>query len=401
MLAKSTEGCIRCPFVVRVTVLWVGTLVMLGCGPDLGYLPSLAIGQLDFILSATDIDDAVANSDLSERETAKLRLIQDVRAYAVDVMGLSAGNSFTTFYDNRDGRRVFNVSASPMDRLDPVTWTFPIVGTIPYLGYFDKPLADAQADRLRDDGFDVYVYTVDAYSALNIVPNPVQATLLARSDFSLIDTVIHELLHSTVWRRDDVDFNESLATFFGQAGAVRYLRETFPDRPELAIEAEARYQDEDTYNAFMADLYAELETYYARTDLSSEERVAGRERVFQAGRERFVGEVLPGLNAPDRYAWVANIPTSNAWMLLNRRYTLDLALFADVADAAEGDWLRAISVFSTAAGSGDAKGYLKAWIANPTTPVEMSKIAFEPTEHGPVGCITCFCVSRAWVTKPQ
>jgi hypothetical protein len=68
------------------------------------------------------------------------------------------------------------------------------------------------------------------------------------------------------------------------------------------------------------------------------------------------------MNDPDRYAWVADMPTNNAWMLSNYRYNLDLDLFADVLAANGRDWRASIAVFREAARSNDVKAYLREWL---------------------------------------
>ncbi|MEE9293940.1 MAG: aminopeptidase [Phycisphaerae bacterium] len=355
------------PWARRSVPFWVPCLVTLfnaHCGPDPSYLPSLAAGQLELLAGSVPIDDAISSGDLSDEQVAKLRLIQDVRRYARDTMQLNAGDSFTLFYDNRDATRSYNVSASRKDRFEPVTWTFPIVGTVPYLGFFDRQQADRQAESLGDDGFDVYMYEVDAYSTLGYLPNPVQAAMLRRGDISIVNTVIHELLHGTIWRPGDVTFNESLATFFGRTGALHYLRARFDDAPELIEAATTRSDDTDRYNAFILELYEELDTFYS-SDLTSVEKIAGRELIYQAGRDRFVAEVQPLMHMSQNYDWVADLPANNAWMLGNYRYNLDLDLFQRVYDATGRDWRASLDVFRNAASADDPKAHMRDWLASP------------------------------------
>ncbi len=363
MQNESTQPGHRIPWVQFAALSIV--LAQAHCGPDLLYLPSLAAGQLDVIANAVPIDAAIDDPDLSDDERSKLRLIRDVRAFARDSIGLTAGESYSLFYDNRDGARVHNVSASQQDRLEAVTWAFPVLGAVPYLGFFDSQQAEHQADTLRGDGLDVYTYEVDAYSTLDYLPNPVQATMLQRSDFSLIETVIHELLHNTVWRAGDVTFNESLATFFGRTGMLAYLLDRFPDSPELTETAIARFEDTDRYNAFFFTFYDQLQAHYAGQG-SAEEKIAGRDAVFQRNRERFAADVQPLMHAPQNYDWVQDLPTNNAWVLANYRYNLDLDLFERVHGATDADWPRTLAVFADAAITLDPKAYLRQWLDTST-----------------------------------
>jgi predicted aminopeptidase len=359
-------------------------LLLGGCGPELAYLPSLAAGQWASITRAIPLDEAKISVDLNELELDRIDLIEDVRDYAGSAIHLTLSDSYTLFYDNRDGIRLTNVSASRKSRFEPKTWTFPFVGTLPYLGFFSQELVDRELARLAAQNLDVFTYEVDAYSTLNFLPNPVQATMLARDDFSLIETVIHELLHNTIWRSNDTTFNESLATFFGRAGAVDYLRDRFPETPGLVEFVQRRYEDTDRYNAFIFQLFDELNEYYASSERSDAETVAGRESIFESARTRFADEILPLMNEPERYTWVSSLPSNNAWMLGNFRYNLDLDLFEQVHLQTQGDWSVSIDMFATAAAEEDPKAYLRSWLASPTSSDAMPKVVPFDRRHSAV-----------------
>ena len=241
-----------------------------------------------------------------------------------------------------------------------------VVGTIPYLGFFDENRAVNQETTLNDQGYDTYSYEVAAYSTLNFLPNPVRSTMLNRDDVALVDVVIHELLHNTVYRPSDTDFNESLATFVGRTGAIQYIRDRHPDNTDAIEFAVKRYEDNDRYVDFIFDFQNDLIDYY-NSDMSSEDKIANRETVFQSARDDFAADVQPLMNTPENYDWVQNLPTNNAWMLGNYRYNLDLDLFADVFTAAGNDWPTAIAVYKSATLEPDPKAFLRTYIENPTT----------------------------------
>ncbi len=345
------------------------TLAVASCGPDLLYLPSLAAGQLDVILKSTTIESAIDSGTLTDDQVRKLNLILDVRDYAINEMNLEARDSFTHFVDVSETGTLFNVSASQADQLRALTWSFPVVGTVPYLGFFDADLAANHEADLIAQGYDTWTYEVAAYSTLNFLPNPVRSTMLNRDDVALVDVVIHELLHNTVYRPSDTDFNESLATFVGRMGAVQYIRDRHPDNTDAIDFAIARNQDSDRYVEFIFNFQNELIDYYNSNE-SSAAKIAGREEMFQSARDDFAANVQQRMNYPENYDWVQNLPTNNAWMLGNFRYNLDLDLFADVFTAAGSHWPTAIAVYQSAAVAPDPKAFLRDYIDDPeSTPV--------------------------------
>lgn len=332
-----------------------------GCGVDWAYLLPAAAGQFRLIADSVPIDTAIEHGQLGDDQVAKLRLIQDARLHARDAMGLSVKDNFTKFYDSKGQAVAFNVSASRKDKLEPREWWFPIVGTVPYLGYFDRAAADAKVAWLADEGLDVFMYEIEAYSGIGFIPNLVLSPLLKRSEISIAQTVFHELLHSTVWHGDNTSFNESLASFYGRRGAISYLTETYPDQPEKVQEAMEQFEDVDRYTESMLVLFDDLEVLYA-SDVSAEEKIAAREAVYQAGRERFAAEVQPLMNSPGRYNWVQDIPANNAWMLGIRRYHLDLDTFERVFAATGEDWSAMLAVVREAARHSDPYAYLREWL---------------------------------------
>lgn len=332
-----------------------------GCGTDWGYLLPAITGQVDILQQMVPVEEAIASGRLTDAQLAKLRLIGDARTFAGEVIGLNVGDNYATFYDSRGEPVAFNLSASRKDAFVPQVWTFPLVGTVPYLGFFNREAALKRRDELVAQNLDVFIYQIDAYSGLGFYPNPILSPMLERSDVNLVDTVIHELLHATIWRPNDTSFNESLATFYGRAGAMEFFRVMYPDDAEFIQAAEADFEDVDRYAEFALELFLELDAFYS-SSLSREEKIAGRAAVYAAGRDRFLSDVLPLMNVPENYAWVEEgFPVNNAWMLGIRRYNLDLGLFEEVFEEVDRDWAQAKLVFAAAAGSADPYAFLRDW----------------------------------------
>ncbi|MCK4341962.1 MAG: aminopeptidase [Phycisphaerae bacterium] len=348
----------------RLSTLAFALVTAVSCGCEgMRYVLHVADGQFAVQGGAEPIEEVLASGRLSEDEEVKLRLIVKAREFAAETIGLDAGNSYTEFYDTEDVPLAYNLSAARRDALVAKTWTFPILGQVPYLMFFDEGYLRELEGQLSAEGFDTMTYELDAYSTLGIFEDPVRSPMLRRHVLSLIETIIHELLHNTIWRPNETEFNESLATFVGRSGAVEFLRLELGDDSGWPEAAEDYYADVDAVNAFLLGLYADLEEYYAQP-LSSEEKVAGREAVFQAARERFATEVQPRLNYPESFAYPADLPTNNAWVLMYYRYNLDLGVLEEVHQATGRDWSATLAVFRAAAADpGDPFAYLRDWLA--------------------------------------
>ncbi len=349
----------RSPILVCIAVgLVAGT-----CGCWISYGLHAGLGELGVLLGSEPIEDVLAEGDLDEDTRAKLEYVLDVRAYAVDVLGLNGGDSYTTFYDSHGQDVLYNVSACRKDELVARVWSFPIVGDFEYLGFFDEDKARARVERLEANGWDVFLYPPDGYSTVGWFVDPLFSAALYRDAIDLADLVIHELTHNTVFVSGDSVFNESLATFVGRTGAKNYLTGRFgADSDIVAIIAE-RWADTDLYNQFWIELYLALEAFYAREDLTSEQKIAQREDIFAEFKQRFEDEWLPAMNDPHRYGGVPYAEFDNALVMIQRRYNLDIELFQAVYDELGQDLAAAIRIFAASAGAPDPKQYLRDWVA--------------------------------------
>ena len=331
-----------------------------GC-EGIRYVSHLLDGQFAINANLEPIDAVLQSNRLTPQQQAKLELAVAAREYARNVIGLNVGDSYSTFHDTRGKPLIYNLSASRKDRFEPYQWTFPIFGTFPYLGFFDEAYLRETENALIAQGYDTFVYSPDAYSTLGILADPVRSPMLERGEVSLADTIIHELLHNTVWRANDIAFNETMASFVGQQGAAEFLSQR-PDGEALADAARAAYADQEKINAFLVSLFDELTVYYA-SDATTDEKVAGRDAVYEAGRRRFREAIQPTLSNPPAYEYYANLPTNNAWLLGFARYSYDLSLFERVYAATGEDWPATLAAFRSAARSaGDPYTALREWL---------------------------------------
>jgi predicted aminopeptidase len=258
---------------------------------------------------------------------------------------------------------VLVVSAAYRDTLKPYTWWFPIVGRVPYKGYFDFDAAKRDAKNLAADGFDVYVRPSDAFSTLGFFNDPLLNTTLKGDSLGLATTVIHELTHNTFYASGQAPFNESFAMFVGSRGAAAFFRSR--GQEAAAVKVEAEWQDDKLLASFWSRVIKSLDSAYSKHPESKEARIAARDTVYLRARAALISEIAPALKTINpRYA--ERVPLDNASLLARRVYASDLDVFDRVYEKEGRDLKRAIGRIITLAKSNpkDPVAALRAWVGS-------------------------------------
>jgi len=305
------------------------------------------------------VDDA--NTDAATR--SRLRLVLAARGFAADSIKLRTGDSFTTYSHLERDTLVLVVSGAYRDKLEAYTWWFPIVGRVPYKGFFDFGAAKDLAQDLERRGFDSYVRPSAAFSTLGWFNDPLLSTTLRLDSISLANTVIHEVTHNTFYKAGQAVFNESFANFVGARGSAWFFRSR-GDSGAAAF-ADADWEDDKRMGAFWASLYRSLDSAYKAHpgDSARATRLAARDTVYARGRVHLVQDVAPQLRtlSPDRVARIRI--DNNAALLARRIYLTDLELFDRVWEREGRDLRRTIErVILLAKDADDPYAAVKKWM---------------------------------------
>lgn len=272
------------------------------------------------------IAELVKNDSVPATTRQKLQLVLDARAFAHDSLGLEAKESFTTFTKLRSDTLVLVLSGVYPDQLKQKTWWFPIVGSVPYKGYFDVGHARRAAAELKEDGFDVYLRPASAFSTLGWFNDPLVSSTLRADSIDLVNTVIHELTHNTYYAPGGATFNESFANFAGSRGAAAFFRSR--GSKGAADEAEARWYDERVLGAFWGSLYKRVDSAFKANpgDSNRARRIAVRDTIYRAARDTLIHVLGPRLRVIGPHA-LERMRIDNAAVMARRVYLTDVDLF--------------------------------------------------------------------------
>ncbi|MGH8271332.1 MAG: aminopeptidase [Gammaproteobacteria bacterium] len=202
-------------------------LLVAGCfalgACSLSYYGQAANGELAVLSKRKPIKAVIADSATSTEVRKKLEFVMVARKYAVTALGLPDNESYKTYVKLDRAYPVWVVFAAPEFSLKPQTWCFPFSGCVPYRGYFEQKAALAFADKLAQEGKDVYVDGAPAYSTLGWFADPVYSSMLEWNDVALAGTIFHELAHQKLYVKGDSAFNESFADTVEDIGIERFF----------------------------------------------------------------------------------------------------------------------------------------------------------------------------------
>lgn len=240
--------------VLAVLIVWNWSLVSYGARQ--GY------GQMKIVLKAKPIEEFLAAPDFPDSLKEKLRLIREIRKYAIDSLGLKDTENYKTLFDQRGEEIMWVVQACEPFELKTKVWDFPVVGSLPYKGFFEKQKALDEAERLGKEGYDVSIRNPGGWSTLGWFTDPILSGMLKRNEGDLASLIIHEMVHSTIFVKDNVDFNENLASFIGDTSAYYFLASRYGKDSKQLIQYMQEDQDYRRYSRHILRGTRSLDSLY-------------------------------------------------------------------------------------------------------------------------------------------
>ena len=329
---RAAHPQFQAAYLIRLAAIIFAPVILSGCYA--GYITHAAYEECRILHARKPIDDVLAKKDLPEDIRAKLETALAVRKFAADDLGLNVGGAYKSVAPVDENAVIHVVMATPRDSLDPYTWWFPIVGSVPYRGYFEETDAIAEAARLEAEGLDTMVRPAIAFSSLGFFSDPLLSNLLNLDRVELAGVMIHELFHRTYYLASDAMFDESAATYVGSAGAVAFFAATEGESAPSTIAARGILDSDLKFARFLLKEQARLlEIYMA--DLPQKELDQRREEAFAAIKADYTA-LEPSLSGLERFD-LDKQPLNNAVLVNYMIYFHNLNNFATLQQMNHGD----------------------------------------------------------------
>lgn len=265
-------------------------LVLLGLisGCQLSYMTQSAYNHLKIMSQRKSIEKLLKNPDLPLDHRQKFELVIQIRPY-IQALGLNVTNNYKTYVDLKRPYVSYLLTVAPPYSIEPMTWKFPFVGEFPYKGFHNQNRADREALSYSQKNYDTYIRGVSAYSTLGWFNDPLLSSMLQYTEAQLIETVIHESVHATVFIKNNVEFNEQLAVFVARKATLEYYKTQDAKAYEALLHT---FADETLYFQFINKCLEQLTEFYQSKEHHTPEQ---KSRIFAKIQKQFKEDLLPQL----------------------------------------------------------------------------------------------------------
>jgi predicted aminopeptidase len=310
------------------------------------YYAHVAIGQTRLLRARQPIESILADPATPPDIQQSLLLVRQARAFAAE-LGLDVAEQYTSFVAWPGDRIVTTIVATRPGEITPAGFYFPLLGRLPYKGFFNRERAAKEAAKLRSQGLDVCEFGVPAYSTLGWMNDPVTGPMLRRGAGEVVETILHELVHATVYVRDHVDFNESVARFIGEEASVAFYDRA--GQTERARQRRLEIGDARRIDAELIRFRDEVTEFYETRDAGTA-RDQARLELGERARDRILALPLESL---DSSRLAGSLRMNDACVALTGTYSSDLERFRELLAELRGDLAAFVARLENAADAPD------------------------------------------------
>lgn len=323
-------------------------LSLSGCG-NLLYLSKLGWHQSSIRFHSVPVEEVLENEGADRQAKEKILFIQEVKRYGEEKLGLTRTKNYSEYFEV-EGAILYVITASEKDRLQLYHWSFPITGKVTYKSFFTKEDVLKEKGSLEAKGYDTFVQEAGAYSTLGWLKDPIFSSMLRWDEATLANVILHEMTHATIYFKGQTDFNEELATFVGNQGAIDFLCDRYGKGSQEVVEAIHCQEDDLLFSQWVDQACQTLSQFYSEK-ISRDEKLKGREELFQRLKEEFKKKMASFKT--EGYTNFEKADINNAVLLAYHRYVHRLEKFQILYDRLGGDTRRVVEYFRTIQATGE------------------------------------------------
>ncbi len=268
---------------LKIILILLYAVTLTGC-ESVRYYTQAITGQIAISSKQQSINELLREPHIPIKLKDQLKLVMEIREFAKNELHLPIKNQYLSFAELERPYVLWNVYATPEFSFTPKTWCYPIVGCTAYRGYFSLHDANDYTNRLRKQGYDVFISGVAAYSTLGWFDDPVLSTFIYRNETRLAALIFHELAHQLLYVKNDTTFNESFATIVEQESLRRWF--IAKNNLEAFKDYKIGYQRKQQFIKLIVKYRNQLELIYSK-DLPTLDKRHAKSLVFYKLRDEY------------------------------------------------------------------------------------------------------------------
>lgn len=325
-----------------VTVsLAVLVLTQTGCA-TISYVLHAGAGQFALYNHERPLDEVINDPRTPAEVRQRLQWIPEIKKFVEQELGVKATTNYTSYVDLKRPYVVWALTVAQPYQLQVREWSFPIVGSFPYLGFFTQEKANAWAADAKAQNMDVFVRGVTAYSTLGYFKDPLLSSMLSRHKEDLVNLIFHETTHTHFYLKNQGAFNEQAASFIGDYGERYWIQKNFgPNSTQLQAWETAR-EDRRSLGQLLRDFAKQLTQEYEQMKAWPEDQKdTKKKQLFEAFQQKLAS--YPWKNA--RMKRTSEIFVNNAAVLASLTYEDNQETFDLVQKACKENIKDALQLF--------------------------------------------------------
>ncbi len=325
-------------FQIQIGLMLILSPLVSGC--QISYLVKSGYEQARLLANRVDNEVILNDPQTPEDHKRKLRLAEEAKVFAETHLGLVRTKNYSSYVKLERPYVSYVVSAAPRFKLEHHLWTFPIVGSLPYKGFFSEEEAKQEALKMESQGFDTYVRGVSAYSTLGYFKDPLLSSMMRYEDEDLVNLIIHETVHATLYIKSSADFNERMAVFLGNKGTEAFYKQKEGDNSETLKKISFEILDENVFSKFITEETEQLRKWYEASSPTDETKAIKLKEI----QDRYTKNLAPQLKSKN-YSGFSSAKINNAYLMGLTTYVADLDDFEKTFDKNGRDFKKTIEFF--------------------------------------------------------
>lgn len=324
---------------------------------QLTYILKSAHNQFSMMTTRQPISEVLKDNKLDSEKRKKIELSERARVFAFEQLKLKKTQNYATYIDLHRPYVSWVVHAAYKWELKNYLWSFPIIGEVPYKGYFSEDEAKQEVELMESQGYDTFYRGVSAYSTLGWFTDSLLSSMLAYKEHDLVNTIIHELTHTTIYVKSNADFNERLAVFIGNKGTELFYKKFEGENSPTLQQISDENIDDGLFSGFITKELDELKKWYEENKSKSLTE-DDRQKRFDLIKTRFTQNLKPQLKTGS-YDRFPQSKLNNARLGLYTTYMKDMDDFENLYKKLNGNLIEFILKVKELESSDDPQSDLK------------------------------------------